>query len=476
MKFTPLKLSLSKLAPKKLTLRKLTPAQKEQLRRPRPFLFLLIMGLFGLPWVLLFCNGVRDRQQQAQMAVRSEAFFSQFEAYPRNASAKKFDQLGADLGFIPNDPRSLIFQIDPANKLAYLAVEESLNQFIDDQTAMASGPVSGPVSGPLRPLPPEIESYLRAVKPALNAIQDHILASAELRWEIDIERMSDENYPFPSLVNTRNTQKLLLISAINYDQHDQHAEMVAALEASWRLNQAISHRPDTISQVSASAVSEYQAGLLRQLDGVPSSWQARLAQQAEQQSVIKGMRFDTWLQYKSLQKSLALVATSAGVGQSAPGERRPSERLSKSLSYWFSPVHYFNLTNIDTAQTAHRVLDQLNTLSFCSTTEADAEAMLAKAETAQWNKAVATVPAVLARRWKVAGDRTLALELTQKVLEAKQQAQVTGQWPKSLSNTASITCPKEHWIYQREDDNTITISLSKELMPSPSVSLHYQSE
>ena len=421
------------------------------------------MALFGLPWVLLFHNGVRDRQQQAQMSLRSEAFFSQFEVYSRNASAKKFDQLGAALGFIPNDPRSLIFKIDPANRLAYRAVEESLNQFIDDQMAIAAGP--------LQPFPPEIENYLKAVRPALNAIQAHILASAEPRWEIDIERMSDENYPFPSLVNTRNTQKLLLISAIDYYQHDQHDKMVAALEASWRLNEAVSQRPDLISQVSASAVSEYQAGLLRHLEGVPSSWQARLAQQAEQQSVIKGLRFDVWLQYESLQKSLALVATSASGASSASGRR-----LSKSLAYWFSPVHYFNLTNIDTAQTAHRTLDQLSMLNPCSTAQADAEALLAKETTAQWNKALAPVPAVLARRWKVAGDRTLALELTQKVLQAKQQAQATGQWPESLPDTASITCPKEHWIYQRKDDNTITISLSTQLVPAPSLPLSYQSE
>ena len=272
-------------------------------------------------------------------------------------------------------------------------------------------------------------------------------------------------------MNTRNTQKLLLVSAIDYYQHNQPDQMVAALEASWRLNQAVSHRPDLISQVSASAVSEYQAGLLRHLNGVPSSWQARLAQQAEQQSVINGVRFDVWLQYESLQKSLSLATTSASATSSIS-----VKRLSNSLAYWFSPVHYFNLTNIDAAQTAHRALDRLSTLDPCSTTQAEAEAMLAKEVTAQWNTALAPVPAVLARRWKVAGDRTLALELTQKVLQAKQQAQATGQWPDSLPNTASIACPKEHWIYQREDNNTITISLSTQLMPAPSLPLSYQSE
>jgi hypothetical protein len=445
---------------------KLTPKQKEQLRRPRPFLFLLIMGAFSLPWLLLCKNGVQSRRQQAQMSVQSEAFFAQFDTYPRNASAKQFDRLGANLGFIPNDPRSLIYQLNPDAERAYYKIEEPLGQFLHTQAAK--------VSGPLEALPPELASYLKAAKPELDALQTHLLKGEAPMWEINADHMSDQNYPFPGLVNTLNTQKLLLLSAIDHHQRHQSSEMASALEASWQLNQAIARRPDLVSQVSASVVAEYQAGLLRHLDEVPPEWSARLAQQSDQLSVVKGLEFDVWLQYKSLQKSLALVVTRSGMGM-------------KALSYWFSPVYYFNLANIDTARTAHRALAQLSVLDVCTTSQSMAEAILAKEETAEWNEAIAPIPAVLARRWKVAGDRALAQELTQQVLQAKQQAkqqaqvanqaphQGTNQWPESLPDKASSTCPKEHWIYRRESDNTVTISFSKALMPAPSVPLRYQS-
>jgi hypothetical protein len=433
---------------------KLTPKQKEQLRRPRPFLFLLIIGAFGLPWLLLFKNGVHARRQQAQMSVQSKAFFAPFNTYPRNASAKQFDRLGANLGFVPNDPRSLIYRVNPEAEQAYYRVEEPLGQFLHSQTAK--------VSGPLAAIPPELTTYLKAVKPDLDALQAHILNSEAPLWELNAERMSEQNYPFPGLVNTLNTQKLLLLSAIDAHQRHQPSQMISALEASWQLNQAIAQRPDLVSQVSASVVAEYQAGLLRHFDEVPVQWSARLAQQAQQLSVVEGLEFDVWLQYQSLQKSLALVVTRSGMGMQA-------------LSYWFSPVYAFNLANIDTAQTAHRALAQLSSLDVCTASQATAEAILAKEETAEWNEAIAPVPAVLARRWKVEGDRALAQELTQQVLQAKQQAQVTQQWPENIADQASLTCSKEHWSYRRESDNTVTISFSTALMPAPAVPLSYHS-
>ncbi|MGB3298331.1 MAG: hypothetical protein WBA76_08675 [Phormidesmis sp.] len=441
----------------------LTPKQQKQLRRPRPFLFLLLMALFGLPWVLLFRNGVRSRHQQAEMTVLSEAFFAQFETYPRNDSAKQFDQLGASLGFIPNDSRDLTYQIDAEADRAYRAIEAPLGQFLEAQIALSADS--------LAPLPPSLASYLSTVRPQLNRLQAHLLNGDRPQWEVDIERMSDQVYPFPGLSNTLNVQKLLLLSAVDYHQHHQHSKMVAALEASWQLNQAVSLRPDLTSQVSASVVSAYQAGLLRRLDDVPLQWQARLAQQAEQQSVMRGLEFDVWLQYQTLQKSLAQV-----IIRSSRFEASASGEPIKNLAYWFSPVYYFNLTNIDTAQTAQRALDRLNALSVCATSQAEAEAMLATEETARWNEAIAPVPSVLARRWRVAGDRAIALELTQKVLEAKQQAPATGQWPKSLANTTSTICPQERWIYKLADDNTITISLSTAVVPAPLVPISYQSK
>jgi hypothetical protein len=451
---------------------KLTPKQKEQLRRPRPFLFLLIISVISLPWLLLLKSGVQSRQQQADMIARSGAFFAQFATHPRNSSAEQFDRLAANLGFVPNDPLSLISPVNSDAERAYYQIERPLNRFLQTQVTK--------VSGPLDPLPRELKDYLKAAKPELDALQTYLLAHEAPMWEMDAERMSEQNYPFPGLVNTLNTQKLLLLSAIDYHQRNQPREMALALEASWQLNQAISERPDLVSQMSASVVAEYQAGILRHLNGVPPQWSARLGRQAEQLSVIEGIEFDVWLQYKSLQKALALVVTPSKRATAA--SQSSSAKVVEAFSYWFSPVYAFDLANIDTAQTAHRALGRLNELNVCSTSQAMAEAILSEEKATQWNEAIAPVPSVLAARWKIMGDRALASELTQQILQAKQ-AQPTQQatqqsdpkWPESLPNTvSSSTCPQENWIYQRENDSTLTISFSKTLTPAPVVPLRYQ--
>ncbi len=443
---------------------KLTPQQKEQLNRPRPLLFLGILGLFSLPWLLLFRNGVLSRQQQQATAIQSNAFFAQVETYPRNVSAQQFDILGADLGFDPNDPRNLDFKLDRPAAIAYRQIEDDLTLFIQTQAARGSGPLS--------PLPPQLLAYLQFAKPELERIQTHLLEREPPAWEMDVAQMSEQNYPFPSLANTANVQKLLLLTAIDSHRRSQYVEMQTALEASWRLNQAIVRRPDLVSQVSASVISSYQTGLLRHFSNVPAQWQARLAQPP---SVLSGLTFDVWLQYVTLQKLLA--ATAQGINADAStasiqapdqalanvSELGPAARLAGALSYWFSPVHYFMLTNIDTAKTAHRAIDQLQSLNVCSTAQSEAQTLLSEQETARWNEAIAPVPSVLARRWKTAGDRALAQELTQQILLAKQHVETTGHWPKSLPNKASKACPGEYWIYEHASDNTVAFSLSRPL-------------
>lgn len=463
---------------------KLTLKQKAQLNRPRPFLFLMIVGVFSLPWLLLFRNGVRSRHQQTEMATHSATFFAQIDTYQRNASAEQFDRLGADLGFLPNDPRDLVFQVDPEAKAAYGAIEDSLDAFLKAQASKSSGPLDS--------LPSALSLYLASSQPKLTALRSHILQGPPPQWEIDIEQMSAQNYPFAGLVNTANTQKLLLLSAIDYQSRNQPDQMQLALEASWQLNQTITQRPDLVSQVSASAISSYQAGILRHLNDVPAQWQGRLKQQVEQQSVVSGLEFDVWLQYTVLSKLLSPVISGTSSGSSAQSSVSLSAKLprqlSSTLSYWFSPVHYFNLTNIDTAKTAHRALNRLHNLDVCSTTQQQAEDLLAKEETARWNEAIAPVPAVLARRWKVMGDRALALELTQKVLQAKQLSQSTAQptaaqppkkwpneWPNEWPDLTSQACPGEHWVYERTANNTITLSFSTQVIPEPAIPLHYES-
>ena len=422
-----------------------------------------MVGLLGLPLAVPLRTGILARQQKAQMDVRANAFFAQIPTHPKNTSAQQFDQLGASLGFLPNDIVSLNQPVNASAEKDYRAIEKSLRYFLQTQT--------NKVSGPLEPLPSHLQNYLTAHQESLTAIQTHILESEAPQWEVDFERMFEVNYPFPGQVNTRNVQNLLLLSVINHTQQGQTALALTALEASWQLNQAVLQHPDAVSQVLGDIVSVYQAGLLRHLANVPTLWQNRLSQQTQHQSVLAGYRFETWLQYEALQTSLVPVRPPV------VDRRSPIHvRLKALLSYWFSPTYAFQLSSVNTAGTAHRALDQLAVLDVCATTQLMAERLILQAAPPQPGQTLVLLPEGLAQWWKLAGDRALAVELTQKVLQAKQQVSAAGQWPDNLSDLTSQTCPGEHWVYEVSDDRrAITLSLSTQLRPAPLVSLRYES-
>ncbi|MEM6451964.1 MAG: hypothetical protein AAF703_16825 [Cyanobacteria bacterium P01_D01_bin.105] len=400
------------------------------------------------------------------MAAHSEAFFAEISQYPKNKSAERFDQLGAALGFLPNDAQSLnIEPVTPINTKAqkrYLALQPALTYLLTEQLGKTGETADGEVLRPIPSIPPHLAAYLASIQPDLIAIQTHLLAQAPPQWEINLERMFNEDYPFPGLTNVLNTQKLLILSAISYSHQNQPSEMLAALEASWRLNQAVAQRPDLVAQIAASITADYQSTLLRHTENLSqaqlSQWQHRFSQQIQQQrSVLDGVRFNVWLQYQSLQQSLSKVTESS------------------NLLAVFSPVHQFAIANIDTAQTAHRTIDLLRSTNVCETSESAIEVQLATIQTAEWNDAIAPLPAGLATRWKQESDRTLSLELTQQVLNAKQHYQQHQQWPNHESQTVSQqlrsrACPNEHWVYTLKDDNTLHIRLSAEPVSIPSQS------
>ena len=154
--------------------------------------------------------------------------------------------------------------------------------------------------------------------------------------------------------------------------------------------------------------------------------------------------------------------------------KRSARPLSATVSYWFSPVYYFSLSNIDTHATSQRAIEILRTLDVCQTTRADAEQQISVAKTAVWNSN--RLPAeTMARRWKESGDRALTLELTQKILLAKQLAQQTGEWPVALPDLDSNVCPGESWIYERTKDGAIALSFSTEIDSQARVPMQYQS-
>ncbi len=444
-----------------------------QLRRSRPFLLLAVLAVFGLPWVLLFKTGAQARTQSARMDVAADVFLSQIPQQSQNDEANQFDRLAAQLGFVPNSADALV-RVDMVAERDYRAIEGLLNEFLTSQLAKTTGP--------LEALPAELNDYLIKYEVALAALQAHLIDQPAPLWDVNLELMSEIGYASPGFINVLNTQKLLLLLAVSHGQDADANLMLQAMEASWMLNESVSKQPDLVSQLLVSLTAEQQSGLLRHMEGVPATWQAKWqtrlsdrnriagfvgsstfktsSRQPPERSITSGLQFDAWLQYKMLQRSLL-----------SPTARLSNNRLTSTVSYWFSPVYYFSLSNLDTYTTSQRAIEILKTLDVCKTTQADVEQQISEEKTAAWNSNRLPVE-TLARRWKEAGDRALALELTQKVLMAKQMQQ-DRESPLALPNLNSDVCPGESWIYERTDDGAIAFSFSAEVTSQSKVPLSY---
>lgn len=462
---------------------KLTSRQKAQLRRPRPFLFLAILAVFGLPWLLLFKTGIQARKQAAQMNQEATVFLARFPKQTQNDTARQFDRLAADLGFIPNGSADLL-RINAEAAEDYSKIQTQLNQFLAAQLTKSSAPLS--------PLPAELSQYLSAYQPSLTTLQE-LLASDAPVWDVDLAQMTAVTASSPGFTNVLHVQKLLMLLALDHFHQGRTDQMLQAMESSWRLNEALSERPDLVSQLLVSLTAEQQSGLLRHAEALPpvwqETWQKRLSdrnlitRQADRvvgesaqvqlnqplsgRSVVGGLQFSTWLQYSVLQQSLFPSTSRLSSNNASSGLRR-------TLSYWFSPAYYFSLRNLNTHAISQQAVETLKTLDICKTTRLEAEYRLGLEETASWNSNHLPVE-TLVRRWKDAGERSLSLELTQKILSAKQLAQSNEQWPATLPNLASDVCPGEYWIYERKENESVVFSFSAQLASQTIVPLHYRS-
>lgn len=382
---------------------------------------------------------MHSKRQQATTDIQANAFFARFPATRLNDSAQQIDRLGAALGFSPNARYLDPAEIDSVAAADFRAIDQSLTEFLQAQTTL--------VSGPLTLLPADLSTYLNIYRGKITSAQQQILASDLPQWELSGETLFDPNYPPPGFFNIFYLQKLILLSAIDYHHTGQRARMIAAMDASWRLNQAIAQRPDLVSQLLFSIVLAQQASLLRHFDAVPTYWQARLASHSPQQAILTGLQFENWLKYKLSQSTW------------------PARQ-------WFSMQPYFELKTIRAINTAHTAVDWLATTDICSMPQTVVERRLAARQVNEGGAETAFSSAAIARRWKRAGDRALAIELSQHVLAAKQQRAEQGMWPTTLPNLDSQVCPGERWVYELTGD-TITLSLSKQLVTGAVVPLRY---
>jgi hypothetical protein len=228
--------------------------------------------------------------QPEASALRS-AFEAQFPKTEASAAALELERLAAPLG-IELAPRDDASRRPPepsptnANEVvpppainveerrrpsadesaAYQRIAEAVLGFLDREL---TNPVEG-IGAPSR----ELERYLGEHADAMSSIESVLLRDTDVQWEMDVTRGWAS--PLPNLLGHVRLQRLMVARTLLEARRGEAEGALQTIEASWRLNQSISSRPELISQLIAVAVARLEVGALRKLDTPAYGWADRL--------------------------------------------------------------------------------------------------------------------------------------------------------------------------------------------------------
>ena len=145
----------------------------------------------------------------------------------------------------------------------------------------------------IEPPPPIVSAYFERHAMEFAAIRDHLNSGELLRWELQLEKISEA--PLPNLIGHRRLQDALLGHVLYDERAGRHAEAAAWLDASWQLNRAIRDDPLLITQQFAMGQHRRQLGVLRQLADPPDYWHDWLAEHDYRASFQDSVTVELWL-------------------------------------------------------------------------------------------------------------------------------------------------------------------------------------
>lgn len=385
----------------------------------------------------------------------------------QNDAAKEFDYLVSRLGIRSSINRSSEDATvsspmpDPVQVAAHEAISLDLSNYLKAQSKKTQGPPD--------PLPSNLQDFLDENLNAISRVQTHLITSELPVWNFDVAPMSDFSYAHPSFLELVSVQRLLLLKAIHHSSQNQPAEMTAALEASLSLNEALSQRPELIAYLVTLISMSDITGLVRQLEGVPTELSNRLLALDRQTAAVDYLEFENWLSYQATRR-----ATKEGTNIYAQLGYNPGLLWLAVIRSPFKDA-YLNSSGTALASTMANAYQQLDTLTVCdgSLSEINAQIGVSVPWWSGWQMIDAEA---YPRQWQKGGHAMLAAELTHLVVQAKSLADEQGQWPDTLPDLSSQTCPSAQWVYEVTSEGEMKLSFSQELpwLPAPSDSNYSQ--
>ena len=378
----------------------------------------------------------QDRQIRQELA----AFNKQFPNRESNATASQIEQLaGSKLNLVIRGGGSLP-PIPPNEKQEQQNLFLQLKDNFDYLAFQQSDSLDG--------LPDNVLAYLKKHGATIAKIET-ILKTQELpQWAIDLTYVGQGNteYAHPSFLGAINLQRLILADVISKNSPAQIQERLDALEASWKLSQSLQDDPNLISQLVSLISMRLNASVIRRLSGLPTEWQTRLIATDFRLKMLDSLKVESFFSYFSLSKikgadlqkdfnesdSLRRLISAIGFDQW-------TESMQKNYLRWIAIRNY---------RQRQRLYGQLTQENICSYDVVVEDALLQKLGIKAEEKDSSLV---WVSQWLKAGRTMLELELTQKILQLKQDAIAHPQRQVISSGDlegTSIVCRDLRWAFR----------------------------
>lgn len=416
-------------------------------------IFLWLIGLSAaIAALALVVANLLAIQPEKEIEQAKEVFLRKYPKTEDSPSAVKLKELASKLGLkgVVVAKGQAQINVSEADEKAFKEIGLELSKYIEAAQNRATDRVDIP--------PEKLRRYLKSKEATLAAIRTHVLKSEVPRWATDlswIER-GDIGHPEPSYQDAINLQRLLALDILEKNRLGQTKPMLESLEVSWKLNQSLRNSPTLIGQLISVITARIHAGVMRKLNGLPPEWQQRLLEHDYRKSILPSLEGEAFTIYRAYKRM------------------RPSDLGLGTIFLDQAVSSYLRIVAIDSAKVDREIYAQLPRENVCSF---DIDSTSKKL--AWWNQYGKSASPSLASMWRKPGRLMLELEMTQKILQAKELAAKQGKWPQSLPGLESSICAGYKWIYKVSPDGTMSISLSEIpewLKKAPGVPLTYSAK
>ena len=292
-------------------------------------------------------------------------------------------------------------------------------KYVTDEAATRAGaPPDAPSGG--------VRAFLDAHEPELIAVVDELTTADAPVWKCDISSVVPQSSV--SLLGVHILNSVLASEALAKASRGWTKDADRTMRAAWALMRSIRGQPQMIGEFAGMRLATTDTEVVRHLDVDPAVWRPMLGE------------YDYPAAFERSVEVEAAVRLRADGASSMTARAFRADYLDGMRA---NLLHTRTVSLTD----APSALQDMNTLPM-----------------SEPGREVALIAGPgLDRGRQAAQGVMLDFELTDRVLEARQEKTKTGRWPDALPNVASAQVPGAEWVYATDADGVISISLNRTL-------------